>query len=175
MRRDYIEWQDRSSPLAFLITIRCYGTWLHGDDRGSMDRTENNIFRAPKISPRIAFEESDRRLLKHAPIKLDAARRAAVEAAIREFAEYRQTTLYSLNVRTNHAHLVLGASDTPEKLMTSLKAYSTRRLRELNLVRPEDRVWSRHGSTRWLWTEDHISQACEYVALGQGGDLPMFD
>ena len=38
MIRDYIEFQDRSTPLAYLITIRSYGTWLHGDERGSMDR-----------------------------------------------------------------------------------------------------------------------------------------
>src|SRR5262249_42685946 len=28
-------------PLAYLITFRCYGTWLHGDERGSTDRHRN--------------------------------------------------------------------------------------------------------------------------------------
>lgn len=28
-------------PLAYLITCRCYGTWLHGDARGSVDREHN--------------------------------------------------------------------------------------------------------------------------------------
>jgi REP element-mobilizing transposase RayT len=140
-----------------------------------MDRKDHHTYGAPKIAPRIAFEESDKRSLKHQPVGLDARMRSAVDTAIREFAQYRKTALHSLNVRTNHAHVVLGACDRPEKLMTSLKAYATRRLRELGLVDPEERVWSRHGSTRWLWTEEHISQACEYVALGQGADLPTFD
>src|ERR1043166_8794893 len=30
-------------PLAYLITVRCYGTWLHGDDRLSVDRHGLNI------------------------------------------------------------------------------------------------------------------------------------
>jgi len=30
MKRDYIDFQDRSSPIGYLITFRCYGTWLHG-------------------------------------------------------------------------------------------------------------------------------------------------
>src|SRR2546426_7242807 len=34
MKRDYIDFQDRSSPIGYLITFRCYGTWLHGDERG---------------------------------------------------------------------------------------------------------------------------------------------
>jgi hypothetical protein len=31
-------WNDTDIPLAYLITFRCYGTWLHGDKRGSIDR-----------------------------------------------------------------------------------------------------------------------------------------
>jgi hypothetical protein len=32
-KRDYAEFQRRTEPLAFLITFRCYGAWLHGDER----------------------------------------------------------------------------------------------------------------------------------------------
>jgi len=28
-------WNDTDLPLGYLITFRCYGTWLHGDERGS--------------------------------------------------------------------------------------------------------------------------------------------
>jgi hypothetical protein len=34
-------WNDTDLPLGYLITFRCYGTWLHGDDRGSIDRKAN--------------------------------------------------------------------------------------------------------------------------------------
>ena len=27
-----------SDPLAYFITFTCYGNWLHGDERGSVDR-----------------------------------------------------------------------------------------------------------------------------------------
>ncbi len=37
-------------PLAYLITIRCYGTWLHGDERGSVDRKYNR-YGTPRIAP----------------------------------------------------------------------------------------------------------------------------
>ena len=38
-------WNDTEIPLAHLSTFRSYGTWLHGDKRGSVDRSHNNIKR----------------------------------------------------------------------------------------------------------------------------------
>jgi hypothetical protein len=29
------------TPLAYFITFTCHGTWLHGDERGSVDRGHN--------------------------------------------------------------------------------------------------------------------------------------
>jgi len=63
MRRDYIEFQERSTPLAYLITIRSYGTWLHGDERGSMDRREYNRYGEPKIAASKLRETRDRNLM----------------------------------------------------------------------------------------------------------------
>ena len=176
MRRDYIDFQDRSAPLAFMITIRCYGTWLHGDERGSMDRLEFNKFAGPKIPPNQSQVHFNQRLLLSSAIMLDAAQRNAVHDAIVEFAQFKKLSLYSLNVRTNHAHVVINAgSSRPEPLMGSIKSYATRKLRARKLVPASAKIWARHGSTRYLWTEEHISHACDYVVNGQGDELPMFD
>jgi hypothetical protein len=51
--------------------------------------------------------------------------------------------------------------------MTSFKAWSTRRLREAGLVRRDQKVWSRHGSTRYLWTELAIEEASCYTRDAQ--------
>lgn len=45
------DWDGNEGPLAYLITFRTYGTWLHGDDRYSMDRHEKNIYRTPNVLP----------------------------------------------------------------------------------------------------------------------------
>jgi len=101
--------------------------------------------------------------------------RRNVEAAIREVCKVRNYGLYAINVRTNHAHLVVSASGKPELMMNAFKAYATRRLRSEDLVGESTKVWARHGSTRYLWTEQHIDSAVEYVVNGQGGELPTFD
>ena len=41
-------WNDTDIPLAYLITFRCYGTWLHGDRRGSIDRFHNR-YKSPYV------------------------------------------------------------------------------------------------------------------------------
>lgn len=51
MKRDYVEFQERNTALAYLITLRCYGTWLRGDERGSVDRRYYNRFGTSKIAP----------------------------------------------------------------------------------------------------------------------------
>ena len=80
-RVDYIDFQDRIQPLAYLITFRCYGTWLHGDN-----------------------------------------------------------------------------------------AYATRHLREAGLLRQDAKAWARHGSTPYLWTEEEVQRAIDYVINGQGDE-----
>jgi REP element-mobilizing transposase RayT len=174
MKRDYIDFQDRSTPLAYLITIRTYGTWLHGDERGSMDRRKYNRFGDPKIEPSELNIARDRQMME-APFLLDANARRNVEAAIREVCKVREYVVYAVNIRTNHGHLVVIASDKPEPMMNAFKSYATRRLRSENLIGENAKVWARHGSTRYLWTEQHIDSAVEYVVNGQGDELPTFD
>jgi len=173
--RDYIEFQGRSVAKGYLITFRCYGTWLHGEERGSVDRRWYNRFGTPKIKPDGEMAESKTRLMKSEPFLLGIEERKVVEDAIREVCGVRAYGLFAINVRTNHTHSVVSNGGKPERMMDSFKAYATRALRERGLLATEARAWSRHGSTRYLWTDEHISAAVEYVANGQGGELPKFE
>jgi REP element-mobilizing transposase RayT len=174
-KRDYIEFQDRSSVKAYLITFRTYGTWMPGDERGSVDRRYQNRFGTSKIA---ASDEKVRRregLLKHKPFLLGLAERVIVEKAIREVCRVRGYVLIALNVRTNHVHIVVSSAGAPERVMDSFKAYATKALRTAGLATIEQSIWSRHGSTRYLWAEEHVAAAVEYVDNGQGGELPTFE
>ena len=59
--------------------------------------------------------------------------------------------------------------------MNSFKAYATRKLREKDFIGAGVKMWGRHGSTPYLWTEEDLIRAIDYVINGQGGDLPDFD
>jgi REP element-mobilizing transposase RayT len=175
MKRDYIEFQDRSVAKGYLITFRCYGTWLHGDERGSVDRRFYNRIGTPKMQPDIDHVERKAKLRKQEVFIMGAEEREVVEKAIAEVCHVRGYFLFAVNVRTNHAHLVVGNSGVPERMMDSCKAYATKALRSAGLIDSDYKPWSWHGSTSYLWTDEHITQAIDYVVNGQGGDLPSFE
>jgi REP element-mobilizing transposase RayT len=161
-------------PLAYLITFRTYGTWLHGDERGSMDR-QHNIYGTPRLAPHLNRKSFEQLQLRHSPIVFNTKQRAAVENAVREVCRYRTYALMALNVRTNHVHAVVSAECKPEPILDAFKAYATRNLRRLGLISRTTKPWVRHGSTRYLWKERHVAKAIDYVLYGQGDDPPDFD
>ncbi|MBK8304895.1 MAG: transposase [Pyrinomonadaceae bacterium] len=168
-------WNHTDQPLAVLITFRCYGTWLHGDERGSIDR-HNNKYGDPKYPPTAHWNQISSDRLKHAPVKLDAQRRKAVEDAIRETCERRGWTLLAISVRTNHLHVVVMiGSKEPELVLIALKANATRQMRENGCWPHEHSPWSEKGSKRRLWNDRSVANAVDYVINGQGDDLPDFD
>src|SRR5215216_2639217 len=100
-------WNDTDIPLAYFITFRSYGTWLHGDERGSVDR-HNNAYGSPRIAAKSDWRKHNEKLLLHPPVTLDAVSRSSVEKAIWYLCEKRGWTLLAINVRTNHIHVVIG-------------------------------------------------------------------
>jgi REP element-mobilizing transposase RayT len=168
-------WNDTDTSLAYLITFRCYGTWLRGDERGSVDRSHNR-FRAPYMSPDEKQRQRDAEALKSEPVLLDALRRESVEAAVRETCELRGWRLLALNVRTNHVHTVVSVGLTPPgRILNAFKANATRRLRQDSLWHKQHSPWVDKGSQRYLWNERSIERAVQYVVNGQGDVLPEFD
>src|SRR6266508_4564324 len=110
------EYRDEHIPLAYLITFRAYGTWLHGDQRGSVNRFHNR-FGTSLIDPNKRWRKYNHRLLCHSPVKLRSRQRALVEEAIRETCKKRKWEFWATNVRTNHVHTVVGAACNPERIL----------------------------------------------------------
>jgi REP element-mobilizing transposase RayT len=163
-------WNDTDNPLAYLITFRSYGTWLHGDKRGSMDR-HHNRYGSPRIPRNEQWKEYNRRSLKQPPARLDSRRRAAVDSAIRETCEIRKWLLWILNIRSNHVHAVVTANCDPERVLTAFKANATRKMRELGCWKSARTPWVRRGSKKRLWNDKEVAAAIAYVQYDQGEPL----
>jgi|SRR5579871_2752671 len=159
--------------MTYFLTFVCYGTWLHGDDRGSMD-PRHNVPGHRVIEPNAARVCSARSRMTDGPYELDKQRRACVLNALIQHCEYRTWHLIAAHVRTNHVHVVVGASAPPENVMTEMKAYASRRLNEIGIDGPDRRRWARHGSTRYLWTRYDVEAAVGYVADGQGDPMAVY-
>jgi REP element-mobilizing transposase RayT len=164
-------WNDTDFPLAVFFTFRCHGTWLHGDERGSVDRHQN-IYGTPRLPNNPNWKTFSRKKLEHPAVILNAAQRRAVEEAVRDTCEKRQWDLIALNARTNHVHAVIdiGTMDA-ERALNALKANATRQLRETGLWKFAHSPWVKRGSRRKLWNERSVVEASDYV-LNRQGDEP---
>lgn len=143
MVRDF---DNNEFPLAYLISFRTYGTWLHGDNRGSTSRKQN-MYGTPHLDHNPQLLRAELKQLQHPPIKLDSKQRPVVEEAVREVCANLQ----------------------------AFQSYATRKLRRAGLLRQDVKPWARHGSTPYLWKERHVERAIDYVVNGQGDELPSFD
>lgn len=168
-------WNDTDLPIAYLITFRCYGTWLHGDERGSIDRF-HNVYNSPLIAPNKKWHQHNLKSLKGKPVLLNAQQRSSVEKAIRETCEKRQWILEAINVRTNHVHSVVKIGEKkPEIALNAFKANATRQMREDKCWEKTTSPWADKGSKRHLWNEQSVGLAIDYVVNGQGDELPNFE
>jgi hypothetical protein len=82
-------------PQAYLITFRCYGTWLHGDQRGSMDRKQNvygspaNRSQSVAVAVRLGSTQTP-------PLTLNSKHRQLIEEAIRDVCRHRKYSLHAI-------------------------------------------------------------------------------
>ena len=157
-----------SGAAAYFITFRCYGTWLHGDERGSVSRAMPRAPGDPFIPASQELNAMRARALQHEPVVLSTDAREAVEGSIRGVCRHRGWPLHALAARSNHVHVVVTASDRPPELvMNSFKSWATRGLVEQGHFAQGHRVWSRHGSTIYLWTAQAVAEKIDYVVNGQ--------
>jgi hypothetical protein len=155
-------------PLAYLITFHTYGTWLPGDPGGSVD-AHHNAPGTPYLDASQPRADASAQHMKQAPVLLSDAERAVVARTAQEVCHHRRWLLRAVHARTNHVHAVIWAQHAPERVMNDLKAWATRRLVEAGLRPQGSRIWVRHGSTRYLWSQEAADAACAYVLDGQGG------
>ncbi len=128
-------------PLAWYLTWTTYGTWLHGDSRGS-------YFDSRPVLPDPIREETMRRQMSEDPVYLTDSQRALVDAILVDACEEENWILHVRNVRTNHVHVVLSASRDGEQIRSRLKAKASAALSD-DAGLPQA---GKNGRRRW-WTE----------------------
>jgi REP element-mobilizing transposase RayT len=160
--------------MTYLITFTCYGSHVHGDESGSVDRDHNVPgHRLVDFDIERAWRERD--LMDQAPYRLDTPSRSAVLDAIQQVCSHRQWMLLAAHIRTNHVHTVVEAEAKPEKVMSDFKSYASRRLNETVPEGQNRKRWTRHGSTRWLLNRDDVVAAVRYVVDGQGAPMAVYE
>ena len=156
-------------PLAYFITWATYGTWLPGDKRGWVDYRHG--WQLP--DPQLELEAAAR--MTEDACYLNPEQRAGMEAQIRETCLHRGWELHAVNCRSNHMHVVVTAPQKPKVVRAQLKAWCTRKLKDLarqhHPRRPvRENWWAERGSQRYVNIHAGLEAAIIYTRDGQ--DVP---
>jgi vacuolar-type H+-ATPase subunit C/Vma6 len=68
---------------------------------------------------------------------------------------------------------VVEAEDAPEKVLQDAKKYASRALNRAGEEDENQREWTRHGSTRYLWKPESVGAAIHYVVREQGEPMAV--
>src|SRR4029079_7830351 len=106
------------SPNTYHIVWTTYGTWLHGDARGWVEKNRQGIRR---LDPE--REDKARKRMVQEAVVLNDDQRVIVDKTIRRHCELRKWQLHAVNVRSNHVHVVTTADRAADDVMRQLKAW----------------------------------------------------
>lgn len=161
--------------LAYFITFTTYGTWLPGSSKGkgSVDR-EHNQFGTPFVDPDEQRERRAREAMIQPAYVMSAPEREIVCKAFVELAKERGWQLWAVHVRSNHVHLVLSAEGDPDRMMSDLKGRASKNLTLAGFDNAERKRWTRHGSTKHLFHDEHVEAKIRYTLDEQGERMAWY-
>jgi REP element-mobilizing transposase RayT len=160
----------------WLLTWTTYGTWLPGDDRGSVTRVrdglpadgprvERDVRGTPYVAHAPGLVRASRAAMKGPPVELDLERALATAEDLSGTAEFRGWELLAGAVMATHVHVVVGVADDPDraKLLQIFKSYASRALSS-RWPRPKRGTWwTESGSRRKLADDEAVAAAVRYV------------
>jgi REP element-mobilizing transposase RayT len=164
---------------SWLLTNTTYGTWLPGDERGSVTsvrglrpedrltilRIEHDLPGTPYEDPIPNLKRLSELQMKGPPVWLNVEKAEVILTQVQETCAFRKWLLRSVAIMSNHWHVVIQVPDDPKprKVLADLKAWMSRRLND-QFGEPESGTWwTGKGSKRKLSDEKALENAIQYV------------
>jgi REP element-mobilizing transposase RayT len=82
--------------------------------------------------------------------------------------------LLAAHVRSNHVHIVVAADRDPGRIMSDIKARASRELTNAGFDSTQRKRWTRHGSTKYLFSDDEVAAAIRYTLDEQGERMEWY-
>jgi hypothetical protein len=95
--------------------------------------------------------------------------------AVRERCLSQGFNLLAVHVRSTHAHVAVEAEIKPERVMSDLKAFASKKLNEAGMDEMGRKRCARHGSRRWLWKMADVLAAIGCVVNGKGEPTAVWE
>ena len=160
--------------MRYFITFACYGARLHGDESGSVDR-HHNLVGSRRLEPDSQRVMAERRELLQDPYVLDEAGPGSSTGD--HPGALRVPRLESAGCARKIqpcARRCGGRDPTRENHERVPGRTPAVRLNRLAGDGPDRKRWARHGSTRWLWKNEDVRHALQYIIDDQGEAMALF-
>lgn len=148
--------------LAYHITWGTYGTRLHGDPRGTVDRGHNEFG-----SPVLGFDEDrwerEKENLNFAPVVLTREQMRLIESLLPAICERGFWKLIACAAGPDHVHVILQSEHDPETIRRLMKRWLGQELSRIDPLPDGATWWAECGSIRWIDNERYLKNATDYV------------
>jgi len=152
----------RSFPLAYHITFGTYGTRLHGDPRGTVDRRRNEP-EAPIVGRQDAWRRLEAGRLKHPPIVLNESQRRHAESVLPDICKRGGWACRRCACGPDHVHVLLSARTEGAAVRRRLKRWLGEALSARWPLPAGASWWADSGSVRWVWDEEYLRNVANYL------------
>jgi len=149
-------------PLAYHITFGTYGTRLHGDPRGTVDRRRNRPG-DPIVGRNEAWQRMEASRLSHPPILLTVPQRVYAERAVISICQRGRWTYKEAACGPDHVHVLLSARRDGKAIRRWLKRWLGEALSARWPLRVGQSWWATGGSVKWIWDAGYLERVTQYV------------
>lgn len=150
-------------PLAFHITISTFGTRLHGDPRGTVDR-DHNAFGEPVLPTNVARQARERSLQQFPAVILLLEQCRYLEEVGADIATRGGWTLHTIAAAADHLHALISADAEGAVVRRLWKRWLSQALSQRWSLAPGAKWWADGGSVKWIWDDAYLRIASEYIA-----------
>jgi len=149
----------RDAPLAYHFTFGTYGTRLHGGERPTVDRM-NNQYGMPFVERDVERVDRERSLMRYDAIRLHSFERELIEGLLPEICLELGWQYHVAAAQIDHVHVLATAEGDSKTCRRLLKRLLTQRL---NQQQHRERWWAKGGSIRWVWKREYFRSAYNYI------------
>ena len=152
-----------SRPFGYFLSWGTYGTRLHGDARGTVDRARAQ-HTDPVLGPDEERWEYEKGMMKFPPVILTREQRLFAESTIPQLCERGFWTHHTCAVAPDHVHVILTSEQEPKTIRRILKRWLGQALSERWPLADNATWWAECGSIKWLLDQSYFDNASRYVA-----------
>ncbi|HEX8912233.1 MAG TPA: hypothetical protein VF796_07725 [Humisphaera sp.] len=151
-------------PLAFHITFGTYGTRLHGDERGTIDRKANRPG-DPIVGSDASWWSQERGRMKFPPVVLTLEQMRHAEQSVPYVCTRGEWTLRTCAAGPDHVHVLLTAMclhPEPERIRMWLKRWLGQAMSKRWSLPEGATWWAEGGCIRYVWSEEYYEAVHKY-------------